>query len=190
MQVWIDYDAVKKRVVVALAPMGVTRPRIPLLSTHLDLSLVFMDQMYVGFSASNGLLQSSQYILGWSFNIDGQAQKLDITRLPPVPRRKQPKERHGQTIGSTVGMVMVALITLFGGLYIVRRKRYDEIREDWEKEYGPQRSPTRICTKPLKLSKIKPFFDQVDLGRFIEAPFRNLKLKLPSNAYPMNRCRG
>ncbi|KAK9123920.1 hypothetical protein Sjap_013522 [Stephania japonica] len=165
MQIWIDYDGVKKRIDVALAPMGAIRPRIPLLSTQLDLSLVFVDQMYVGFSASNGILQSSQYILGWSFNIDGQAQKLDITRLPPVPRRKHPKERHGQTIGLTVGMVMIVLITLFAGLHIVRRKRYDEIREDWEKEYGPQRFSYKDLYKATEGFKDKALLGSGGFGK-------------------------
>ncbi|KAK9123921.1 hypothetical protein Sjap_013523 [Stephania japonica] len=165
MQVWIDYDGVKKRIDVALAPMGVTRPRIPLLSTQLDLSLVFVDRMYVGFSGSNGVLQSSHYILGWSFNIDGQVQKLDITHLPPVPRRKHPKERHGETIGLTVGMVMIVLITLFAGLHIVRRKRYDEIREDWEKEYGPQRFSYKDLYKATEGFKDKALLGSGGFGK-------------------------
>ncbi|KAK9123912.1 hypothetical protein Sjap_013514 [Stephania japonica] len=178
MQVWIDYDAVKKRVDVALAPMGVTRPRIPLLSTQLDLSLVFVDQMYVGFSASNGNLQSSQYILGWSFNIDGEAQNLDITRLPPVPRTKQSKRRHGQTIGLSVGIVMVVLITLFWELYIVRRKRYDEIREDWEKEYGPQRFSYKDLYKATEGFKDKALLGSGGFGKVYRGSFPKSKVEV------------
>ncbi|KAK9168359.1 hypothetical protein Syun_000499 [Stephania yunnanensis] len=178
IQVWIDYDGVKKRIEVALAPIGVTRPRIPLLSTQLDLSLVFVDRTYVGFSASTGLLQSSQYILGWSFNIDGKAQKLDVTRLPPVPRRKEPKERHKQTIGLSVGMVMVVLITLLGGLYIVRRKSYDEIREDWEKEYGPQRFSYKDLYKATEGFKDKALLGSGGFGKVYRGTLLKSKVEV------------
>nr|POE98060.1 l-type lectin-domain containing receptor kinase iv.2 [Quercus suber] len=35
--------------------------------------------------------------------------------------------------------VTLELITVTGAAYIIRRKKYEEIREDWEREYGPHR---------------------------------------------------
>nr|POE95824.1 l-type lectin-domain containing receptor kinase iv.1 [Quercus suber] len=32
------------------------------------------------------------------------------------------------------------LITITGAAYIIRRKKYEEILEDWESEYGPHRA--------------------------------------------------
>ena len=35
--------------------------------------------------------------------------------------------------------VTFVLMTITGAAYIIRRKKYEEIREDWESVYGPQR---------------------------------------------------
>ena len=58
MQVWIDYDEMDKLLNVTLAPVSITKPRKPLLSTTIDLSLVLLDSMYVGFSSSTGSVSS------------------------------------------------------------------------------------------------------------------------------------
>ncbi|XP_019055364.1 PREDICTED: L-type lectin-domain containing receptor kinase V.9 [Nelumbo nucifera] len=84
MQVWIEYDGVEKQLNVTLAPLYYPKPEIPLLSTSLDLSSVFMDSVYVGFSSSTGAIASSHYILGWSFNRSDQAQELRLLLQPPV----------------------------------------------------------------------------------------------------------
>ncbi|XP_037492724.1 LOW QUALITY PROTEIN: probable L-type lectin-domain containing receptor kinase I.5 [Jatropha curcas] len=76
IQVWIDYNQTEKLVNVSLAPLPIKKPEKPLLSTRIDLSSVFLDSMYVGFSASTGSNYASHhYILGWSFNDSGQARK-------------------------------------------------------------------------------------------------------------------
>ncbi|KAG6437115.1 hypothetical protein SASPL_102025 [Salvia splendens] len=45
--------------------------------------------MYVGFSASTGLLASSHYVLGWSFKIRGESKSLDLDSLPSPPGIKK-----------------------------------------------------------------------------------------------------
>nr|DAD23834.1 TPA_asm: hypothetical protein HUJ06_025297 [Nelumbo nucifera] len=54
---------IKKQLNVTLAPLYYPKPGIPLLSTSLELSSIFMDSMYVGFSSSIGAIISSHYIL-------------------------------------------------------------------------------------------------------------------------------
>ena len=44
--------------------------------------------MFVGFSAATGTVTSDHYILGWSFNKSGQAQSLDISKLPHPTEEK------------------------------------------------------------------------------------------------------
>ncbi|KAK6149918.1 hypothetical protein DH2020_017443 [Rehmannia glutinosa] len=56
-QVWIDY--VDGTVNVTMTPVGMERPNQPLLSVPLNLSDVFEDEMYVGFSASTGAFVES-----------------------------------------------------------------------------------------------------------------------------------
>ncbi|XP_050239011.1 L-type lectin-domain containing receptor kinase I.8-like [Mercurialis annua] len=139
MRIWIDYDEAEKLVNVTLAPITSTKPGKPLLSKKIDLSLVLTDSMYVGFSSSTGSMASYHYILGWSFNKSGPAQNLDISKLPSLPgKRKLGKKEPDLRIMIPLITASVVAIVIFGGVYI-RRKKYEELREDWEEEYGPQR---------------------------------------------------
>ncbi|KAJ0026112.1 hypothetical protein Pint_07703 [Pistacia integerrima] len=137
MQIWIDFDETEKLLNVTLAPIRIPKPNRPLLSTSIDLSQIFLDSMYVGFSASTGALVSGQYILGWSFNKSGQAQNLDISKLPSLPARGSTK-RILKIIASLIAAVVV-LIAIGGTVYIVQKKKYEELLEDWERQYGPHR---------------------------------------------------
>ncbi|KAK6272021.1 hypothetical protein POUND7_009104 [Theobroma cacao] len=139
MQLWIDYDEVEKLLNVTLAPVGSNKPSQPLLSTSIDLSTVLLDSMYVGFSSSTGELASDHYILGWSFRKFGKAQSLDYSKLPSLPPRRKPKSKADLIIILPSVAVIAMLVAISGGAYVIRRKKYEEIREDWEKEYGPQR---------------------------------------------------
>ena len=51
---WIDYNGAEKLLNVTLAPIKVPKPSRPLLSTSIDLSEIFLDTMYVGFSTATG----------------------------------------------------------------------------------------------------------------------------------------
>nr|KYP42789.1 Lectin-domain containing receptor kinase A4.1 [Cajanus cajan] len=76
---WVDYDSSQSVIHVTISPSS-TKPKRPLLSFPVDLSPILKDSMYVGFSASTGLLASSHYILGWSFQINGPAPPLDLNK--------------------------------------------------------------------------------------------------------------
>ncbi|MFQ6638777.1 hypothetical protein Gotur_014848, partial [Gossypium turneri] len=89
IQVWIDYNGEEELLNITLAPDKTPKPDQPFLSTSIDLSGILKDVMYVGFSAATGSIQSassSHYILGWSFNRSGEAQGLDISKLPKLPK--------------------------------------------------------------------------------------------------------
>ncbi|KAF2311889.1 hypothetical protein GH714_027159 [Hevea brasiliensis] len=156
MQVWIDYDGMEKLLNVALTPARSRKPEKPLLSTPTDLSLVFTDYMHVGFSSSTGSASSHHYILGWSFNRSGQAQSLDPSKLPQLPHGKK---SGGLRIIFPLVIVIVLLITISATINIAR-KRYAEIREDWEQQYGPQRFSYKDLYKATK-----GFEDKELLGR-------------------------
>ncbi|KAK6247098.1 hypothetical protein QUC31_018663 [Theobroma cacao] len=144
IQVWIDYDEREMLLQVTLAPLRTKKPRRPLLSAKLDLSQVFLKYMYVGFSASTGAMSSNQYILGWSFNKSGQAQSLDYSKLPSPPHRRYPAKKVDFRI--MVPLLIMSLLVIFfiGAAYKTWRKKYEEIREDWEQEYEPERPPEEI----------------------------------------------
>ncbi|KAG6760880.1 hypothetical protein POTOM_034067 [Populus tomentosa] len=150
MHVWIDYDEAEKLLNVTVAPVTRTKPTLPLLSTPLDLSSVMLDSMYVGFSSSTGAVASSHYILGWSFNRGGQAQSLDVSKLPTLPtRRKSRKKPHLRIVVPAITTI-IFLVAISGDVCIIRRKKNEELREDWEQEYGPQRFSYKDLYKATK----------------------------------------
>jgi len=140
MQVWVDYDGAATQIKVAMAPIGLARPKTPLLQTTVDLSDVVLDTAYVGFTSATGIIFSRHFVLGWSFALDGPAPALNISALPalppagPKPRSKVLKILLPIASATLVFAVGVAIFAL-----VRRRIKYAELREDWETEFGPHR---------------------------------------------------
>ncbi|KAL5718652.1 hypothetical protein ACHQM5_011532 [Ranunculus cassubicifolius] len=141
MQVWIEYDGVQKHLTVTIAPIHVPKPKTPLLSLRRDISYILLDSMYIGFSAATGSqIVSSHYVLGWSFQMNGQAQALDLSKLPKLPRIGPKKQSKAVTIALPVILPIFVLVVLSGiFLLVMRMRKYAEIFEDWEQKYGPHR---------------------------------------------------
>ncbi|XP_060674107.1 L-type lectin-domain containing receptor kinase IV.1-like [Ziziphus jujuba] len=140
-QVWVEYDGEKKQMNVSLAPINAGKPRIPLLSLNQDLSQIVRKTMYVGFSSSSGSVLTSHYILGWSFKMNGKAQELVLSQLPKLPRIRSQKDRSIFLI-SVLPLISESIIVfaILGVFYLIKRKRkFAELVEDWEVDYGPQR---------------------------------------------------
>ncbi|CAA7032259.1 unnamed protein product [Microthlaspi erraticum] len=146
--IWIDYDGKEKLLNVTLAPVpspkpesprlsSSIKPRVPLLSTFVNLSEVFLETMYVGFSGSTGSVRSNQYILGWSFKKGGKAESLDLSQILDPPKPKS-GSKLPLILGSTIAAICF-LVILGGLVYLYKRKKYAEVLEQWEKEYSPQR---------------------------------------------------
>ncbi|KAH7531122.1 hypothetical protein JRO89_XSUnG0019200 [Xanthoceras sorbifolium] len=165
MQMWIDYNGAEKLLNVTLAPIRFPKPSRPLLSISIDLSDIFLDSMYVGFSAATGTRKSDHYILGWSFNRTGQAQDLDISKLPPPPPRRKTSKKQDPMMIVLVVVVVVMFIVVIGAIYIVRKKKYEEVYEDWEKEYGPHRISYKNLFKATKGFKDKEVIGQGGFGK-------------------------
>ncbi|KAJ1271996.1 hypothetical protein BS78_06G169300 [Paspalum vaginatum] len=144
MQVWVDYDGAAARIDVTMAPLGLPsgKPRKPLISTPVNLSAVGgAETAYVGFSAATGVVFTRHYVLGWSFAMGGAAAPaLDTSRLPSLPRfgpKLRSKVLEIVLPIATAAFVLALLAAAF--LYVRRRLRYAEMREDWEVEFGPHR---------------------------------------------------
>ncbi|MBA0637864.1 hypothetical protein Godav_024948 [Gossypium davidsonii] len=141
VQAWIDYDSNKMLMNVSISPCGMLRPHRPLISFPIDLSLVLDEYMYVGFSASTGLLAALHYVHGWSFSIEGRAQDLDPRKLPFL-NSKPSKLMHskGFAVGITLASITLIFLAIIGVIQIIFRIRDgDEIMEDWEIEYRAHR---------------------------------------------------
>ncbi|KAJ4872142.1 putative L-type lectin-domain containing receptor kinase I.11 [Raphanus sativus] len=139
LQVWVDYERTLLNVTVA--PLRIQKPDHPLLSRSINLTQIFPDQkLFFGFSAATGSLVSYQYILGWSFSRSKELlQRLNLSKLPQIPH---PRAKQKQTSPLLVVLsVLLSLIVLaiLGGVHLHRRKKYAEVREAWEKDYGPHR---------------------------------------------------
>ncbi|KAL7264394.1 hypothetical protein ACSBR1_002363 [Camellia fascicularis] len=161
MQVWIDCDEVENLLNVTQAPIQSQKPNQPLLSTHINLSSILLDSMYVGFSSATGMFRGNHYILGWSFNKSGQAQNLDLSKLPSLPSKRKPRQIPSLDITvSLITVSIVLIVVILGTIYFVWRKKYEEIPEDWEQEYGPQRFFYKDLYKATK-----GFNDEELLGR-------------------------
>ncbi|KAK3415765.1 hypothetical protein EUGRSUZ_H01494 [Eucalyptus grandis] len=163
MQVWVDYDGADKLINVTLAPIHVQKPKIPLLSLRRDLSPIINENMYVGFSASTVNLLTSHYVLGWSFSVNGEAQALDLSQLPKLPKLSQIRKKETSkvlTIGLPLTVLFIVSMLISGAVYVMRRKReLAEVLEDWERDYGLH----RFKYKDLYIAT-KGFRDQQLLG--------------------------
>ncbi|KAK3406952.1 hypothetical protein EUGRSUZ_K03082 [Eucalyptus grandis] len=140
MQVWVDYDGVQKQIRVTLAPVNVDKPNTPLLSLSFNLSPIFKETMYVGFSSSTGALSTSHYILGWSFQVNGQAHRLDLSQLPRLPHMKKKQKSVLLTTGLPFICLFFLSILVFAMAYAIRKRRkFAEVLEDWERDFSPHR---------------------------------------------------
>ncbi|KAL7586086.1 hypothetical protein Lser_V15G36197 [Lactuca serriola] len=157
IQAWIDYDADIPQLNITLSIYS-KKPSTPILSLPVDLSPVFQDFMYVGFSASTGLLASSHYVFGWSFNMTGKAKSLNLHCLPSLPPFK--KNKRGFIIGLSVSVILAFFIIATGGaVYVFKQFNHVDMVEDWELDVGPQ----KYSYKDLKDST-KGFHEKEMLG--------------------------
>ncbi|KAK1299614.1 L-type lectin-domain containing receptor kinase IV.1 [Acorus calamus] len=140
MQLWVDYNGPDTELNVTLSPIKASKPVVPLMSITIDLSNSTLDSMYAGFSSSTGSVLTTHYILGWSFCFNGRAQDLDLSNLPSLPRIGPKEKPKVLTVGLPVILSLVALIVAsIVGVMLWRSRKFAEVMEDWELEYGPHR---------------------------------------------------
>ncbi|KAL6907535.1 hypothetical protein ACP4OV_002574 [Aristida adscensionis] len=142
MQLWVDYSSEAMELKVTLAPLDVVKPRKPLLSTSVNLSEVVTGTAYVGFSSATGLSIAYHYVLGSSFSLNGAAPALNTSNLPALPRIPHQKRSLSEILVialplATAGFIVASLTAIF--VFVRRKSRYAELREDWEVEFGPHR---------------------------------------------------
>uniref|UniRef100_A0A453AKF2 non-specific serine/threonine protein kinase n=1 Tax=Aegilops tauschii subsp. strangulata TaxID=200361 RepID=A0A453AKF2_AEGTS len=164
MQVWVDYDSRATEITVTMAPLGVVRPKKPLLRTTVDLSGVVQNTAYVGFSSATNFFPTRHVVLGWSFALDEPAPALNISMLPALPSTSTSTYMTRWSIWPMmIALASVTLVSVSILIYIcVRRQRlkYSEVREDWEAPFGSN----RFSYKDL-FHATKGFSDKNLLGR-------------------------
>nr|GEU56643.1 L-type lectin-domain containing receptor kinase V.9-like [Tanacetum cinerariifolium] len=177
IRAWIEYDGVKKHLIVTLVPVHMKKPRRPLASIQTDLSPYLLDNMFVGFTSATGVLLQTFYVVAWSFKMNGEAEEIDTSKLPSLPIKENPKNNKHMfvAIGSSIGgVVVLSLVSIFGIVMYTRHKRkYAEVLEGWEVQYGPHRFAYKdlyTATKGFKESELlgKGGFGQVYKGTLPE----------------------
>ncbi|XP_020577745.1 L-type lectin-domain containing receptor kinase S.4-like [Phalaenopsis equestris] len=149
IQTWIDYDGEAKLLNLTLSPFS-SKPTTPLYSFPIDLAPILHNEMYVGFSASTGLLASSHYLFGWSFKMNGAAESLDLSSLPSLPRPSNKKSPTFVAVSVSLSVIIVLLIAAAVASYAFYRYKNREIIEPWELEYGPHRFTYKSLRRATK----------------------------------------
>ncbi|KAG2690628.1 hypothetical protein I3760_09G196500 [Carya illinoinensis] len=170
---WIDYNSAENVLNVSVSPFS-SKPSKPLLSLKVDLSQIFQEFMFVGFSASTGLLASSHSILGWSFKINGQAAALDLSSLPSLPG---PKKKHTAfLVGVYVSAVVLLLSAISVAFYLFWKIKNADVIEDWELELGPHRYSYQELKKATKRFRDRELLGRGGFGRVYKGTLPNSKI--------------
>ncbi|KAJ6869051.1 L-type lectin-domain containing receptor kinase S.1 [Populus alba x Populus x berolinensis] len=78
VRAWIEFDGANFEINVTVAPVGVSRPSVPILSYKNPVIANYTsEEMYVGFSASKTTWVEAQRILAWSFSDTGVARDIN-----------------------------------------------------------------------------------------------------------------
>ncbi|KAK4436612.1 L-type lectin-domain containing receptor kinase S.4 [Sesamum alatum] len=162
IQAWVDYDSTRQKLDVTLS-LSSSKPSVPILSFPVDLSPIFMEYMYVGFSASTGLLASSHFISGWSFTMNGTAQSLDLSLLPSIPGAK--KNRVALILGTSLSAAAVLVLAIGTSLYILKKIKNRDVIESWELDIGPHRFSYKELKKATRGFRDKELLGFGGFGR-------------------------
>ncbi|KAK7272383.1 hypothetical protein RJT34_28930 [Clitoria ternatea] len=149
-QVWIEFE--NSQINVTMAPAGRKKPNRPLISKPVNLSGVFLDEMYVGFSGATGKMVDICRILAWSFS-NSNFSIGDALNTKHLPLYVHPKglvfRSKGFIVSVVFGALFVTCCCTFVYFSLIRTRRKEKIEEkfeDWELEYWPHRiSYQEIC---------------------------------------------
>ncbi|CAI9262599.1 unnamed protein product [Lactuca saligna] len=160
IRAWVDYDGVEKTLNVTLAPLPFKKPQKPLVTWKKYLSPFLLEEMYVGFTSATGVLLQTFYIVGWSFQMNGKAQEINRSKIPPLPLKKKSTKKTKMAFRNWV-------------IFRKRKFEFEEALESWEVQYGPCRFSYKdlfTATKGFKESELlgKGGFGQVYKGTLLD----------------------
>ncbi|KAK9063874.1 hypothetical protein SSX86_017746 [Deinandra increscens subsp. villosa] len=169
-QVWIKYQNLT--ISVTVAPVGEKPEDCVICQSPLNLTDVFEDEMYVGFTAGTGNLTQSHKILSWSFSNtdnDSWSDGLITQGLPSFVLSGDPNNRStGFIVGLSIGVfVLLVACGVVGFVLIKSKRRSAKEKAEMEEEYLYQMPgmPTRFSYEELKIAT-KNFSKKLGEGGF------------------------
>jgi len=145
VRAWIEFDGANFEINVTVAPVGVSRPSVPILSYKNPVIANYTsEEMYVGFSASKTTWVEAQRILAWSFSDTGVARDINVTNLPlfSLPSSSNSLSA-GAISGIAIGCAVFVMICVFVAYCLWYKNKLKDLEEDeiedWELEYWPHR---------------------------------------------------
>ncbi|KAH7665058.1 Non-specific serine/threonine protein kinase protein [Dioscorea alata] len=181
MQVWIEYDGLNMQLNVTLSSLGKPKPKIPLLSSTINLSSIILDHMYVGFSASTGIAYSYHYILGWSFMMNGKVPELNVSSIPQLPQTMTSSKDKTKAISIwlPVSLSVFVLMTVAAAkMIMVRKKRFSELLEDWELDFELHRFSYKQLYKATRGFKDEYLLGVGGFGRVYRGVLKDTKVEV------------
>ncbi|XP_059457897.1 L-type lectin-domain containing receptor kinase S.4-like [Corylus avellana] len=175
IQAWIDYNSPTNQLDVRVA-MDSAKPSSILLSDKVNLSEILNEFMYIGFSAGTGIFTSSHYILGWSFNVNGDAKSLNLSQLPKLQlptATGTKKNRKGLILGVSVSCALAVILLSALTFYIIRRKKMADVVEPWELDVGPHRFSHEELKKATRGFRDKELLGFGGFGRVYKGTLPN-----------------
>ncbi|KAI3730381.1 hypothetical protein L1987_61551 [Smallanthus sonchifolius] len=153
-QVWIKY--MNFTIDVSMAPVGEKPGNCLICNAPLNLSDVFEDEMYVGFSAATGTLSQSHNILSWSFSNSDNVSWSDGLITEGLPSLMLPSETNNRSTGFIVGLplgifIVVVMCGVVGFVWINSKKRLAKAKAEMEEDLDQMPGmPTRFSYEELK----------------------------------------
>ncbi|XP_021754348.1 L-type lectin-domain containing receptor kinase S.4-like [Chenopodium quinoa] len=177
IQAWIDYDATNHLINVTISPFS-TKPSFPLISYKYDLTQILEEEMYVGFAAATGLLASSHYVLGWSFNMSGPAKSLPMPPLPHPSSTSNSKHKETMAISLSISVSIFIFLFIICVIYVIIRIRDREIIEEWELTVGPHRFRYHELKEATRGFKEKELLGRGGFGRVYKGSLKKCNTQI------------